>query len=83
MKSYLLFVVCVADPDADYKPPEYDEVGNSTKGHIYSLGMLISEASAYNSGTDTKIPQHSTRLRKLLSKYVLFSESRIFTDAAG
>lgn len=66
-------VCVVADPDADYKPPEYDKIGNSTKGHIYSLGMLISEASAYNSGTDTKIPQHSTRLRKLLSKYVKLS----------
>ncbi|KAL5022627.1 hypothetical protein ScPMuIL_001782 [Solemya velum] len=44
--------VCFLDLDVDpepiYIPPEYDNVGNSYKSHLYSLGMTLLFAAEYN-----------------------------------
>ncbi|XP_061194832.1 kinase non-catalytic C-lobe domain-containing protein 1-like [Saccostrea echinata] len=36
------------DPESLYIPPEYDNVGNSIKSHLFSLGMTLLYAAEYN-----------------------------------
>ncbi|KAK2148122.1 hypothetical protein LSH36_514g01090 [Paralvinella palmiformis] len=41
--------VAMSDPESLYVPPEYDSLGNSSKGHMFSLGMTILYAAVYSS----------------------------------
>ncbi|KAJ8316890.1 hypothetical protein KUTeg_004794 [Tegillarca granosa] len=59
--------VCFLDLDADpeplYIPPEYDNVGNTYKSHLFSLGMTLLYAAEYNG--EPGRPEISEELRQL------------------
>lgn len=60
--------VCLLDFEVDdllCKPPEFYLVGNSYKGHVYSLGTTMLMAAHYN--MEGGKPRHSRRLTQLLA----------------
>ncbi|KAL3864884.1 hypothetical protein ACJMK2_006531 [Sinanodonta woodiana] len=65
--------VCFLDLDVDpepmYIPPEYDNVGNSYKAHLFSLGMTLLYAAEYNA--ESTQPEINLELRDLLGRMTL------------
>ncbi|KAK3589437.1 hypothetical protein CHS0354_020772 [Potamilus streckersoni] len=57
------------DPEPIYIPPEYDNVGNSYKAHLFSLGMTLLYAAEYNA--DSSRPEINLELRDILGRMTL------------
>ncbi|XP_060074795.1 kinase non-catalytic C-lobe domain-containing protein 1-like [Ylistrum balloti] len=52
-----------SDPESLYLPPEFSDVTNNYKSHLYSLGMTLLYAAEYN--VDPSRPEISQELREL------------------